>query len=112
MTGPRRLLPDGLAGRFALLLAVALVAANLIALVLLSVERMRLDRAGVIEREIERIISLVPAIEAADPDRRDTVARDASTRFSRVSVDAEPAVEGDQTAPRSAALTRDLAEVL
>ncbi|KKK77553.1 hypothetical protein LCGC14_2852440, partial [marine sediment metagenome] len=41
-----RLLPDGLMGRFALLLTAALLAANLIALGLLAFERDRLDRAA------------------------------------------------------------------
>ena len=40
----RRLWPGGLAGRFALLLAAALVAANLVALALMSSERQRIGR--------------------------------------------------------------------
>lgn len=108
----RRLRPDGLAARFALLLAAALIAANLIALALLSVQRTQQARAALIEREAERIVSLVPAIEAASPAARRAIAHDASTRFSRVSVDPEPFVDEPQTAPRSAALTRDLAAAL
>ncbi|SEW35617.1 Signal transduction histidine kinase [Aliiroseovarius sediminilitoris] len=112
MTALRRFLPDGVAGRFALLLTVALVVANLIALALLSIERGRLDRAALIEREAERIVSLVPAIEAAEPGSRHAIARDASTRFSRVSVDPEPVVTEVPTAPRSTALTKDLTDAL
>lgn len=112
MNALRRLLPDGLAGRFALLLVVALVAANLIALALLSFERTRLDRAARVEREVERIVSLVPAIEAIEPGSRRAIARDASTRFSRVSVQTDAIVEEGPTASRSAALTQDLAEAL
>ncbi len=108
----RRLVPDGLAGRFALLLTLALVAANLIALGILSLERGRLDRLAREAREIERVLSLVPAMEAVDPRARRQIARNASTRFSRVSVDAAPVVEEVPAAPRSAALTRDLAAAL
>ena len=108
----RRLRPDGLAARFALLLAAALIAANLIALALLSFERVRLDRAALVEREAERIVSLVPAIEAASPAARRAIAGEASTRFSRVSADPEPIVDEDPAAPKSAALTRDFADAL
>ncbi|MCP1168490.1 hypothetical protein NHG85_08120, partial [Limimaricola sp. ASW11-118] len=76
-----RLLPTGLAGRFALLLAVALVAANLVALGLLSFERDRLDREAGAAREVERVVALVPAMEALSPPRRAALARDASTRL-------------------------------
>lgn len=107
-----RLLPDGLAGRFALLLTVALVAANLVALGLLGFERGRLDRLAREAREVERVLSLVPAIEAVDPRARRQIAREASTRFSRVSVDSAPVVAEVPAAPRSAALTRQLAEAL
>ena len=112
MSAVRRLLPDGLAGRFALLLSVALVAANLVALGLMSFERGRLDRAAGVAREVERIASLVPAIEAADPGTRRAIARDASTRTSRVSVGRRPIVETQGSAPRSRALRRELAAAL
>jgi signal transduction histidine kinase len=108
----RRLLPDGLAGRFALLLIAALLAANLVALSLMSLQRVRLDREALRERELERVVALVPGLEAADPARRAAIARDSSTRFSRVTVDAEPLVTEDPRPPRSAALTRTLAEAL
>lgn len=107
-----RLLPDGVAGRFALLLTAALLAANLVAFGVLSLERARLDRAALVEREMERIVSLVPAIEAMEPQRRIAVAQRASTRFSRVSVDPRPAVAEQPDAPRSAAMARALREAL
>ncbi|MEM7710296.1 MAG: ATP-binding protein [Pseudomonadota bacterium] len=108
----RRVLPDGLAGRFALLLIASLLAANVLALLLLSVERGRLDRAAVAAREGERIVSLVPALEAAAPEARPGIARAASTRFSRVTVDPEPLVAAQPDAHRSLALARDLTEAL
>ncbi|MDK3074600.1 ATP-binding protein [Sedimentitalea sp. JM2-8] len=110
MTGLRRYLPSSLAGQFVLLLGVALVAANLVALGLLSFERDRLDRAAREGREIERIVSLLPAIEAADPARRKAIAREASTRFSRVSVESSPIVKDIPSAPRSRGLTQRLSE--
>ncbi len=112
MTALRRILPDGIAGRFALLLATALIAANLIALAVLSLERNRLDRAARTAREIERIVSLVPAIEAVAPEDRDAIARKASTRFSRVRIRAIPIVRGRAGGPRSRQLTAALTEAL
>lgn len=103
---------DGLAVRFSVLLTVALIAANLVAAALLYADRARQDSATLIEREVERIASLVPAIEAAPPGQRTEAAQEASTRFSRVSVDPAPFVEEMPTAPRSAALTRELGDVL
>ncbi|TDL81073.1 HAMP domain-containing protein [Palleronia sediminis] len=108
----RRLTPDRLGARLALLLAAALIAANLVALGLLAAQRAQQGRAALVEREAERIVSLVPAIEAAAPAARRAIAHDASTRFSRVTVAPAPVVETVPTAPRSAALTRELAAAL
>ncbi|MBS1302909.1 ATP-binding protein [Loktanella sp. SALINAS62] len=108
-----RLIPDGLAGRFLLLLATALIAANVAALILLAMDRDKMDRAAIVDREIERVLSLVPALEAVPPAARMTIASDASTRFSRVSVTPVPLV-GDiaARAPQAQALTRALSERL
>nr|WP_166433982.1 ATP-binding protein [Roseovarius spongiae] len=103
---------DGLAVRFSLLLTVALIAATLIAAALLYADRARQDRANLIEREVQRIVSLVPAIEAARPGQRQVAARRASTRFSRVSVDPHPVVDEMPIAPRSVALARELRAAL
>lgn len=107
-----KLVPTGLAGRFALLLVVALLAANLVAAGLMIFERQRLDREAVQLREIERVVSLVPAIEAANPRSRRAIARNTTTRVSRVRVERSPIVETISTAPRSQALTQRLAEEL
>ncbi|MEM1432076.1 MAG: ATP-binding protein [Pseudomonadota bacterium] len=112
MSMPSRPSFDGLALRFSILLAVALVAANLVAAGLLYADRARQSSASLIERELERIVSLVPAIEAAPSPRRSDAAREASTHFSRVSVDPSPIVEEVPRAPRSAALTRQLSGAL
>lgn len=103
---------DGLAARFSILLAVALIAANLVAAALLYADRARQDSAARIEREVERIVSLIPAIEAAPADRRIQAARAASTRITRVSVDPTPLVDAGPTARRAAALTRALRDAL
>lgn len=107
-----RLLPDRMAGRFSLLLAIALVAANLIALAVLSFERTRLDRAARAAQEIERIVSLVPAIEAVAPANRHAIALRASTRFSRMRIRPGPLLRERPRGPRSRALTQELAEAL
>ncbi|MGL4320843.1 MAG: HAMP domain-containing protein, partial [Paracoccaceae bacterium] len=108
----KRLLPDGIAARFALLLAGALLAATLIALVAQSVERTRFDRAVAMEREVERILGLVPAIEAVPAQARKAVARQASTRFAKVSVDTTPLIAETPNDVRSRMLARQLAQDL
>jgi hypothetical protein len=74
-----RVVPDGLAGRFALLLAGALLAVNLVAVALLTSERERLGRELSEGRAIERLALIVPLIEAARgrPARHGAAAPDA-----------------------------------
>lgn len=112
MTRLKRLLPDGIAGRFALLLTVSLVSANLLALAVLSYERTRLDRVALIAREQERIASLVPALEAAAAQARPGLARSASTRFSEVAVDPAPLVSAQGDTARAVALADALTDTL
>ncbi len=108
----KRLIPDGIAARFALLLAAALLMATFIALTALAMDRVRFDRAAIVEREVERILGLVPAIEAVPPAARASVAREASTRFARVTVDATPLVAATPSDLRSRGLARQLRQVL
>lgn len=108
-----RWVPDGLAGRFALLLAIALLTANAVAVALIATERGRHDRAAWRERQIERVVSLVPALEALDTTLRRAVGHDASSRFADVSVDTEPfATTHSSMSPGTAALTRRLESAL
>ena len=107
-----RLIPDGLAARFALVLALALVAANLAALGVLSLQQMQQRQAAREGQEIERIIALVPALEAIAPAARPAVARNASTRIARVSVERMPRVQSGGTGARSASLGARLSEAL
>ena len=111
MSQPNRNPFDGLAVRVALLLAAALIVANVVAAALLYVDRARQDSEGRIEREVERLVSLVPAIEAAPPARRAEIAREASTRVSRVTVDRRPIVEDDEML-RAGDLVHELREAL
>lgn len=82
----KRMLPDALAGRIVLLLAVTILAANLIALAVLTFQQQRFDRQASQDRRIERIAALVPALEAVDAQTRQVIAQNASTRFARVRV--------------------------
>jgi signal transduction histidine kinase len=108
----KRLLPDGIAARFALLLATALITATVIALVALAFDRIRFDRAAMVEREVERILALVPTIEAVPPNARARVAREASTRFARVTVDDTPLIRETPGDLRSRGLARQLAQAM
>lgn len=91
-----RLIPEGLAGRFALLLLTALLAVNLVALALLSSERQRIGREISESRELHRLVSVVPLIEAVPPAERERIARLASDRFARISLGPEPLVGTEQ----------------
>ncbi len=55
----KRLLPDALAGRIVLLLVIAILVANVIALIVLSFQQQRFDRQASEDREIERISALI-----------------------------------------------------
>lgn len=107
-----RWLPDGLAGRFALLLACALIAANLLALFVLSVERARWGRESRDSREVERIVALIPVLESVEEDAREGIARNASTRVARVDITDQPRVPMTAPDSRSRALRDRLLETL
>lgn len=107
-----RFLPDRMGARLALLLAAVLVLANVVTLVLLSVERDRLDSQARAEREVERAASLVPALEAVDQNRRDDIAQQASTSSTRLRVDAAPSLDANGDGPRSRALQAALQAAL
>ncbi|MBY5935090.1 HAMP domain-containing protein [Tateyamaria omphalii] len=108
----KRLLPERIAGRFALLLTISLVSANLLALAVLSYERLRLDRAALIAREQERIVSLIPALEAAFPQVRPSLANSASTRSSEVTVGPTPLVKRQGDTRQALDLADALTEAL
>ncbi|WP_186766464.1 ATP-binding protein [Puniceibacterium confluentis] len=107
-----RLFPDALAGRIVLLLTTAILVANLIALVVLGFQQQRFDRQASEDREIERIAALVPAMEAVNARVRQVIARDASTRFARVSVDDVPLLNATGSDSRSRYIAQGLADTL
>ncbi|MEO0916499.1 MAG: ATP-binding protein [Pseudomonadota bacterium] len=112
MTTFRSLFPDGLAGRFALLLTASLIVANLLALAVLSFERNRLDRVALVSRLEDRVASLLPALESVPPDARARLAAIVSTRSSEVTIDETPLIAAQPSTPRSQDLAGTLAEVL
>lgn len=107
-----RLLPDGLAARFTLLLACALITANVLALLVLSVERDRWGRESRDNRELERIIALVPVLESIEAGRRPIIARNASTRVARIQMSDSPLFAGTANNARSRSLQERLSESL
>lgn len=108
----RRLVPDGIAARFALILAAALAAAMLIALVAQGIERSSFNRAALMEREIERVRALVPALEALPGPQRAALARDASSPLVRVTVGPHPLAQATSADGRARMLAAQLAEGL
>ncbi|MHA6324002.1 ATP-binding protein [Roseivivax sp. CAU 1753] len=112
MARAARLFPDTLAGRFALLLATAILAANLIGLGVLSFQQQRFDRQTVDDRSIERIAALVPVLEAVDADTQQAIVRDASMRHAQVRVAATPLVTQTATDRRSVSIAERLGDAL
>ncbi len=108
----RRLVPDALAGRIVLLLAIALLVANAIALAVLNFEQRRFDRQATEDRVIERIVDLVSAMDAVDAPARQVIARNASSRFARVRVADVPLLREIGTDSRSIYIAARLAETL
>ncbi|SFA96675.1 His Kinase A (phospho-acceptor) domain-containing protein [Poseidonocella pacifica] len=109
---PGAYLPRGLAARFVLLLTAALLAANLAALVLLAVQRERLDRQARLTLEVERVAALVPALESLAPDRRASLVAEASRRSARVTLSQRPSLRETALDARSEDLAARLQETL
>jgi signal transduction histidine kinase len=108
----QRLLPDTLASRFVLLLAVAILVANLIGLAVLNLQQQRFDRQAVDDRWIARIAALVPAMESVDGSIRQSIAREASSRAARVRVGDTPLVTETARDSRSRFIAQGLGEAL
>ncbi|WP_162497337.1 ATP-binding protein [Roseovarius dicentrarchi] len=112
MAAFRRLVPDTLAGRFILLLATAILTANLIGLAVLSLQQQRFDRQAIEDRWITRIAALVPVLETVDAPTRQVIAREASNRHVRVRVEHEPLLNESAADRRSVAISNGLREAL
>ena len=95
----RRLLPDRLAARFALLLTAALLVAALAALGLLALERDRLEDRARAEAAVARLLAVAPLMDGVGPGERARLARDLSRRGVRAEVAAMPAVTAGPSRP-------------
>ncbi|KAF0676818.1 ATP-binding protein [Profundibacterium mesophilum] len=102
----RRLLPAGLAARFAVLLTAALLAATLVAAGVLAWERDRLGREAVERRQIERILALAPLLDGTAPaERRRLLASSAGRGARPVLASAPPPPGSGRLADLSATLS-------
>lgn len=107
-----RLLPHGLAGRIILLLISTIIIANLIALLVLGFQQQRFDKHASEDRQIERIVALIPAMQAVDDQVRQIIAKDATSRFARVQVEGTPLLEQTATDSRSEYIAQVLTDTL
>ncbi len=105
-------MPDRLAGRFALLLACALIVANVLALLVLSLERARWGRDSRDNRELERIVALVPVLESVEPALRPAIVSNASTRVARIELSEQPLIASTADNSRSRSLQERLSQSL
>ncbi|MGL4405742.1 MAG: hypothetical protein ACRCT6_08285, partial [Notoacmeibacter sp.] len=87
-----KLIPQGLAGRFVLLLVIALVLANLIALFLLVSESRRFDREAQDTRQVERVITLISILETVDPAIWPRIMAESANRMMQANIEATPLV--------------------
>ncbi|MEM1050250.1 MAG: ATP-binding protein [Pseudomonadota bacterium] len=104
--------PKSLAGQFVLLLVLALLAVNTVAILVLGSERDRMLRAVRRSAQVDRIVTLVPALNAMDPKLRSDVVRAVSGRRTRLTVDPQPRVEKGPAGPVGDAVAAVLGERL
>lgn len=90
-----KFMPEGLAARFLLLLAAALLAANVAAVLVLASEGRRFDRFAQNAREVERIVTLTSALESVEPRFWRAITRAASSRFIEANVQNAPLATGN-----------------
>ncbi len=100
----RLVLPERLWARFALLLLVSLVCANLIAAVLIAREGTVLDQTVRVERDLGRLVALVETLETADTETGRAVLDRSGTGYTRFSLDPQTII------PKDAQMLHDLAE--
>jgi signal transduction histidine kinase len=87
----RRLLPDRLSTRFAVLLTGALLIANLAAFALVSLERERVEGRVRAEAGIARLLLVAPLMDGVGAEARAALAARLSRRGARVEVGDRPA---------------------
>ncbi|MBT8419137.1 MAG: hypothetical protein KJO42_17000, partial [Silicimonas sp.] len=100
----KRVLPTGLTGQLILLLTVALLLANAVALVLLASERDRLGRAAREEGAVARILALAPLLDGIDREERVRRISAADQRGTRIEVASDPIVPPNAAGSRAQAL--------
>lgn len=105
-------IPQGLAARFAWLLALALVAANMVALALLALQSDRFDARAAGDRELARIVGLVPVLEGTPTEGWRDILRRADTRGIDLSADRQPVVEQSGRDPVSRGVSGRLSDLL
>ena len=104
--------PGGLAGQFALVLVLALLAANVLAALLFNSERGRALRDARRFAQLERIVALVPALDTLTPDLRRQVLRATTTRRARLESAADPLVAATTANDIASALAAAIGERL
>ena len=108
-----RLLPDGIAGRLALVLTLALLAAYAVAFAFLAFERDRLGREAQVERTVARIVDAVPLLERVPTGERRQALRRLDRRVVSVALEARPRVRrGAPGDPRARELVERVADAL
>ena len=107
-----RVLPRSLAGRLALVLLLALVAAQGIAVFLFAGERAAAVHHAYRENVVARTATVMRLIQGTPPALHDSVAAAARTRFVRYSLTPEPVVEHLGSGERAEAIASDLSRAL
>jgi signal transduction histidine kinase len=107
-----RFWPKSLAGQLMATLVLALVVAQLAALVLFAGERARAVRSAQRENVVMRTAALVRLLEESPASLHDTILQTASSRLVRFSVGGEPSLPEDAGDLATARLARDFAEAL
>ena len=103
-----RLIPRSLAGQLALLLLLALVLAQGIAIALFTVERSEAVRHAHRENVIARAGSVARLLQDTPPTLHDAVLAAVSNDEAQFTLSPEPLVDATGTGERSAAMVRDL----
>ena len=107
-----KFVPQGLAARFVLLLVTALVAAYAVAIILLLSENRRFANEVQDDRQVERIITLVKALESVDPALWETINGDEPSRLVQAQVGRRPIIEASNTNQRARRVDAALSEAL
>lgn len=108
-----RVVPRSLAGRLALLLVVALLAAQALAFALFARERVEAYREAYRESVGVRLASLVRLIEDSPPELHDRISQTAGSALLRLSIDDAPTIsQADSIGEVSSGAATRLAELL